>query len=721
MTKLVERDHRVPPGAAAGPGHDPAAETAPGNVGAGVLDTGREVLDGSPEVVCDLGSPAATDADLAGSKAAALARSRAAGLPVLPGFVVTTGAVRRPEAGPGRAVLADGVDGRLEPAWRSLGGEHLPLAVRSSSPVEDTATSSMAGRFTTVLDVTSWPAFLDAVATVLASAGTEPMAVLVQPMVQASVGGVLFGVDPVTGGDRLVVEWVDGNPEPIVSGRVSGRRTTLSRRGRRLGGPALPRRLRRRLARLAGAARALHDGPQDIEWAADERGLWLLQTRPVTATGGLVGRGPRLGAGPVAETFPVPLSRLEADLWLPPLRDAVRVALVLTGAAGPRRLAGSPIVTTVGGWAVADLDLLEGERPAGIRRLDPRPAARRLGAAWRVGRLRLALPTLVDRLLADTDRQLADVGDLAGLGDEVLLRVLDRCDTALRAVHAHEVLAGSLLDEEGGSLAGAALRAVAAARAGEPGTTDAEIVARRPEVLALVAPRIPPSPAHFGPTSPAAEPPGPHDPPNRRESLRLRVRWLQELESRVAVELAGRLGRRAAQGSAPPSAPGELVSLLGRTELTDAVRHDRLPDDLAARSRPLAPAPPPVFRLADDGRPVALSRPAGDGGTGAGGGRGSGPVGDGIGSVLVVATLDPALAGQLPGRAGLVAEAGSVLAHLAILARELGIPTVVGVPGAVERFPAGSRLLVDGDTGEVRALADGPTRPDGAIDLRDVP
>jgi phosphoenolpyruvate-protein kinase (PTS system EI component) len=44
------------------------------------------------------------------------------------------------------------------------------------------------------------------------------------------------------------------------------------------------------------------------------------------------------------------------------------------------------------------------------------------------------------------------------------------------------------------------------------------------------------------------------------------------------------------------------------------------------------------------------------------------------------------------------------LSHLAILAREYGVPTVVAVHDALQRFPAGARLLVDGTTGEVRRL-----------------
>ena len=69
--------------------------------------------------------------------------------------------------------------------------------------------------------------------------------------------------------------------------------------------------------------------------------------------------------------------------------------------------------------------------------------------------------------------------------------------------------------------------------------------------------------------------------------------------------------------------------------------------------------------------------------------------------MLVVRNLEPTLAPRLTGLAGLVSETGSVLSHLAILAREQGVPTVVGVPDALQRFPSGAVLAVDGITGEV--------------------
>ncbi|MFI9758526.1 PEP-utilizing enzyme [Streptomyces sp. NPDC051963] len=48
-------------------------------------------------------------------------------------------------------------------------------------------------------------------------------------------------------------------------------------------------------------------------------------------------------------------------------------------------------------------------------------------------------------------------------------------------------------------------------------------------------------------------------------------------------------------------------------------------------------------------------------------------------------------------------QTGSPLSHLAVLARELGLPDVVGATDAVRRVPPGTRLTLDGTTGDVQA------------------
>jgi rifampicin phosphotransferase len=81
--------------------------------------------------------------------------------------------------------------------------------------------------------------------------------------------------------------------------------------------------------------------------------------------------------------------------------------------------------------------------------------------------------------------------------------------------------------------------------------------------------------------------------------------------------------------------------------------------------------------------------------------------------VLVTATLTPGLAPLLSRLAGIVAETGSVLSHLAILARESGVATVVGYAGAVAELPAGTVVEVDGDAGRVTIQSPAPDPGDG--------
>jgi phosphoenolpyruvate synthase/pyruvate phosphate dikinase len=262
---------------------------------------------GRRPIVVGLDDPAALRTDLVGAKAAALARAKAARFDVLAGFAVTT--------------AFDGQDhDALRDAWQALSnhGEQA-LVVRSSATIEDGESSSMAGLFVSHLDVHGWHAFVAAVDDVRRSAtaagsDSADMAVLVQPFLEPAWGGVLFGVDPVTERPgRMRVSAVPGGPDALVSGRTDGWNAVLKGRARVVeasdgAGPD-----RHHLRELMALARRLHDlngRPQDIEWAIDGAGrLWLLQARPITTLHGPTS-GPVYGPGPVAETFPDPLSPL---------------------------------------------------------------------------------------------------------------------------------------------------------------------------------------------------------------------------------------------------------------------------------------------------------------------------------------------------------------------------------------------------------------------------
>jgi len=208
-----------------------------------------------------------TDVDLAGGKGANLGELARAGLPVPPGFIVTSSAYFRflDEAGL-RPALSSHLAG-LDPtnpqqlnvasveikqlltaatvpaeiasavlgAYAQMGA--APVAVRSSATAEDMAEASFAGQQSTYLNVTGdhlvdavrecWASLFEAQAVAYRHRrGIEHLdvniAVVVQRMVQSRRSGVIFTVHPVTGDrDTIVIEAVLGLGEAAVSGVVT--------------------------------------------------------------------------------------------------------------------------------------------------------------------------------------------------------------------------------------------------------------------------------------------------------------------------------------------------------------------------------------------------------------------------------------------------------------------------------------------------------------------
>lgn len=74
------------------------------------------------------------------------------------------------------------------------------------------------------------------------------------------------------------------------------------------------------------------------------------------------------------------------------------------------------------------------------------------------------------------------------------------------------------------------------------------------------------------------------------------------------------------------------------------------------------------------------------------------------GAILVAERTDPAWAVLFSTAAGVLVERGSVLSHSAIIAREMGIPTVMAIPGVTRWLRDGDRVQLDGRTGLVRRL-----------------
>jgi pyruvate,water dikinase len=76
----------------------------------------------------------------------------------------------------------------------------------------------------------------------------------------------------------------------------------------------------------------------------------------------------------------------------------------------------------------------------------------------------------------------------------------------------------------------------------------------------------------------------------------------------------------------------------------------------------------------------------------------------GPGDVLVAHTTDPGWTPLFIGVEAVVLEVGGVLQHGAVVAREYGLPCVVGIPDVFDAFHDGQRIEVDGTEGVVRVL-----------------
>ncbi len=72
------------------------------------------------------------------------------------------------------------------------------------------------------------------------------------------------------------------------------------------------------------------------------------------------------------------------------------------------------------------------------------------------------------------------------------------------------------------------------------------------------------------------------------------------------------------------------------------------------------------------------------------------------GHILTTLRTDPGWAPLFPASAGILVERGSTLSHSAVVARELGIPAVVGVPGLLKSVEDGEAVELDGGAGTVK-------------------
>ncbi|WP_324277250.1 PEP/pyruvate-binding domain-containing protein [Blastococcus brunescens] len=124
------------------------------------------------------------------------------------------------------------------------------------------------------------------------------------------------------------------------------------------------------------------------------------------------------------------------------------------------------------------------------------------------------------------------------------------------------------------------------------------------------------------------------------------------------------------------------------------------------QARPITVAPPPMGPATSPrSGPVLLTGIPGSTGTATGAARTVRGPDDFArvrpGDILVCPFTDPAWTPLLRLAGGVVTETGGALSHAAIVAREHGIPAVLGLAGALTSIPDGATVTVDGTTGAV--------------------
>ncbi len=221
------------------------------------------------QFVKSLSERSATDLNLAGGKGANLGALLGAGLPVPPGFCITTEGYRAFVEANGlqpdilrlsglvqiddpaslestsaqiRALftagqIPDELAMEIRSTYAALGDSSSAVAVRSSATAEDLPDMSFAGQQDTYLNIVGQAAVLDAVKRCWASLWTAraigyrahndipqdqvALAVVVQQMVPSEASGVLFTANPLTGKrTETVIDATLGLGEALVSGQV---------------------------------------------------------------------------------------------------------------------------------------------------------------------------------------------------------------------------------------------------------------------------------------------------------------------------------------------------------------------------------------------------------------------------------------------------------------------------------------------------------------------
>jgi pyruvate,water dikinase len=230
-----------------------------------------------------------------------------------------------------KAKMSSELAAEIREAYKKLGGGLV--AARSSATAEDLPEASFAGQQRTYLNLRKEKEVVDAVHGCWASLfearaifyreeqGFDHfkvgIAVPVQRMVQSEASGVMFTIEPVTSDrSKIVIEAIYGLGEAIVSGEVNPDLYVIDKESLTISSKKMNRQDRKLIrnpkasdpdtniwvtipkeeqplqklsdtdiAKLAWIGKQIeyhYDFPQDIEWAKEDRKIYILQTRPVT-------------------------------------------------------------------------------------------------------------------------------------------------------------------------------------------------------------------------------------------------------------------------------------------------------------------------------------------------------------------------------------------------------------------------------------------------------
>lgn len=216
-----------------------------------------------------------TDISVVGGKAAGLAKLIAYGCSVPDFFVITAG-----------TVIDDEFAAELQTFAAHLHCDDF--SVRSSNVQEDGATNSFAGQYLTLLNVKRED-LLEAIGEVARSVQGQKaskyagrfgvdqskMAIIVQEQIRGTYSGVLFTQAP-SSSDEMLLEYVEGAGETLVGGTVTPQKLFVKKNRAQED----PSELVRTAFRLEGS----EGYPLDIEWTVADK-LYFLQMRPITVLG----------------------------------------------------------------------------------------------------------------------------------------------------------------------------------------------------------------------------------------------------------------------------------------------------------------------------------------------------------------------------------------------------------------------------------------------------